>query len=367
MAEKVLCVMGKISSGGVESVVFSYYRALDKTKYQYDIAYENSSDREIPSDILASGARAFCVPSMSSPVSYISSLCKIIKNGNYRIIHCHNSTLSLFPLIAAKLCRVPVRIVHNHSTSAKAEKKRNAAKSVLKRITPLFANKYIACSELAARWMYGDKRTENGLVSVIPNGIKVDNFLYNENYSREIREEFNLANSTVIGHIGRFVSAKNHRFIIDIFNEYRKTDDGAVLLLLGDGPDRENIREYVQDAGLSQSVIFVGVRDDAYKFYSTFDVFLLPSLYEGLPVVSVEASASGVVQLISDTVTRECKLNENVHFLPIDDPSVWASAIMKYKDCDRQASGEEMKNSDFNIENGVNKLMQFYDRCLEEL
>lgn len=359
--------MGKVAKGGVESMVFSYYTALDKSKFQYDIVYEDKSTYDIPNGIIEMGARAFKITSMSHPLAYISELRGIIKKGSYNIIHCNNNTLSVLPLIAAKSCGVKVRILHNHTTSSKAERKRDFLKRVLRLITPKLANKWCACSEAAGRWMYGDKAFDLGKVTVFRNAVDIDKFEYNECSSQDIRREFEIENNTVIGHVGRFVPVKNHLFLIDIFSEYRKINNNAVLLLVGEGPETDRVKAYVKRKGLDGSVIFAGARSDVAKFYSAFDIFLLPSLYEGLPVVSVEASAAGLAQLLSDKITEECRITDGVEFLPIDDPKRWALEIDKKLSFNRSFYAEQMRNSRYNINHCVKELEAFYGECLREV
>lgn len=367
MAERVLCIMGKIGSGGVESIVFSYYSALDKSKFQYDIVYENDSISTVPEELLSMGARAFAISPMSHPFSYISDLRKIMKNGDYKIVHCNNSTLSLFPLIAAKMSGIKIRIIHNHSTSSKLEKKRDLAKRVLRKIAPVFANKYCACSEKSGRWMYGDKAFEKGRVKLLRNAVDFDKYVYSESDAEQIKKEFNIENSTVIGHIGRFVTTKNHRFLIDVFDNYIKINNNSVLLLVGEGPLEADVKEYVKEKGLSAKVIFAGVRNDAYKFYSAFDILLLPSLYEGLPVVSVEASSAGLAQILSDNITRECRLNDGIKFLPIDSAELWASEIDKSLNNDRRKIAAQTRESRYDIKKCAKELEDYYTECLREI
>lgn len=359
--------MGVITSGGVESIVFSYCSALDKNKYQYDIVYEDTSERSIPETLINMGTGHFCIPSIKHPLKYIRSLCKIIRNGKYRIIHCNISTLSVFPLIAAVICGVKVRIIHNHSTSSKLETKRNIAKKLLRPISRSLSNKWCACSEKAGRWMYGDKAFESGKVKVIKNCTDTGKYAYSEEKREEIRKEFNFENKTVVGHIGRFVTVKNHRFLIDIFEAYRKINADSVLLLVGEGPMEQEIREYAVQKGLSDTMIFAGVRNDADKIYSAMDVFLLPSLYEGLPVVSVEAAAAGLPQILSNEVTKETHFNESVRYLPIDNASEWADEINNMTHFDRKKLSDSFSDSDYGIKKCVKELENYYDECLKSL
>lgn len=363
MAERILCVLGKLKAGGVESIMYSYYRFMDKSKYQYDFVYEESSDFQVPKDIIDLGAKAFVVPDVSSPFKYVKAIENIIKREKYDIVHVNMNTLSVFSLFAAKICKVKYRILHNHSTSSGVEKKRDLIKKVLRPFNRIFTNKPAACSELAARWMYGDEAFEKGRIKVFRNGVDTEKFSFSQEYRVEIRREFNLENKKVIGHVGRFMTQKNHLFLIDIFAEYAKLDSNGVLVLVGIGELFNKVADYVKAKGLEDRVIFTGARSDVYKIYSAFDVFVLPSLYEGLPLVGVEACASGLPVLFSDFVTRESKVTDAVEFLPIDDPVVWAEKLSSIGDYDRYAIAAQMKDGPYNILNCTKELEKYYDSC----
>lgn len=365
MAERILCVLGKLRAGGVESMMYSYYRLLNKSEWQYDFIYEEGSEFDIPSYITEMGARAFVVPSVSHPFKYIKTVKNIIKKGGYSIVHSNLNTLSLFSLWSAISCGVKTRILHNHSTSSGVEKKRDLLKKALRPFNRAVATDYCACSEYAGRWMYGNKAFDAGKVTVFRNGVDTDKFRFRSESRLEIRREFNIENKTVIGHIGRFNTQKNHIFLIDLFREYHKNDPDSVLLCVGGGELIDSIKEYADKSGVADSVIFAGYRnEDVEKFYSAFDVFVLPSLYEGLPVVAVEACAAGLPVLMSEFVTKEALITDKCFLLPINDPAVWAGSIASVMDTDREEVAVQMRDGGFNIKNCVKELEDYYRKCL---
>ena len=364
MAQRILCVLGKLKSGGVESIMFSYYNKLDKNKYQYDFVYEETSDYDIPEEFVDMGAKAFCIPAISSPIAYMSELKKIIKKGNYRIVHSNLNTLSVFSLFVAAVCKVKYRILHNHSTSSNKEKKRDLLKKILRPLNLVFANKKVACSELAARWMYGSRAFESGSVQVLNNGIDVYKFKYDPSFRNEVRVKYNVENKKIVGHVGRFVTTKNHLFMIDVFSELVKIQPNSVLMLVGDGELSDTVKEYVREKELTDNVIFTGVCNDVYKYYSAFDVFVLPSLYEGLPVVAMEACASGLPVVLSEQITKECAIADNVSFLPIDDTECWVKKIIETDIFDRESYAEAMVGGPFDINKCVKELESYYDQCV---
>ncbi len=363
MAERILCVLGKLKSGGVESIMCSYYSFLDKTKYQYDFIYEEGSDYDIPEELIKMGARAFKVPSVSNPVKYVGAIRKIIKKEGYRIVHSNLNSLSLFSLYAAKTCGVKYRILHNHTTSSPVERKRTFVKKLLRPFNVVLCNVSCACSELAAKWMYGEKAVRENKVKVLNNGVDIKKYRFDPKSRAEIRKEFNIENKTVIGHIGRFVTTKNHLFVIDLFLEYNKHNSDAVLMLVGDGELMNDVKSYAEERGVISRVIFTGVRTDAERILSAFDAFVLPSFYEGLPVVCVEACASGLPVILSDAVTRECAILDTVSFLPIDSPARWAEKLLAIEETDRFACNDKMENSRFDMRICAKELEALYAEC----
>lgn len=363
MAERILCVLGKLRAGGVESIMFSYYRFLDKNKYQYDFLYEEGSTFDVPEEILALGARSYKIPSVGSPIAYVAAIRKIIKENKYKTVHTNMNTLSVFSLFAAWSCGVKYRILHNHSTSSGVEKKRDIIKKILRPFNVMLTNKPCACSELAARWMYGDKAVDADRVQVFRNGVDTEKFAFSSEYREVIRKEFNIENKRVIGHVGRFMTQKNHFFLIDLFERYAKDDDSAVLMLVGDGELKADVMRYVADRSLSDKVIFTGVRMDVYKLFSAFDVFVLPSLYEGLPVVGMEACAAGLPLLLADTITRECAISDYVEFLPIDNVDRWSDSIRRSLNVDRETIARTMVGGPFDIRECVKVLENYYSTC----
>ena len=195
----------------------------------------------------------------------------------------------------------------------------------------MFATDYMCCSELAGRWLFGNKEYDKGNVYLLNNAIDLDKFKYDEKIRSEKRKKLNISDDTlVIGHVGRFVEQKNHRFLIDIFNEIHKQNSNSILLLAGQGPLMEEIKSKVESLGLEKFVIFLGQRNDIDELYQAFDVFCLPSLYEGLPVVGVEAQATGLLCIFSDDMTKETKVLDTTEFLSLKQSAEeWANDIVK--------------------------------------
>ena len=365
---RVAQIIGKWLGGGVESVVMNYYRNIDRSKIQFDFICDEDSTNIPYAEIESLGGKVILIPPYQKVIKYHKELKRVLKEGNYKIVHSHINTLSVFSLFAAKCAGVPVRIAHSHSTTNKKERNKNLMKQLLRPFSKVFATDYMCCSELAGRWLFGDKEYDKGNVYLLNNAIDLDKFKYDEVVRREKRKELNIDDDTlVIGHVGRFVEQKNHRFLIDIFNEVHKQNEKSILLLVGQGPLMEKIKEKVKSLGIEDSVKFLGQRNDISELYQAFDVFCLPSLYEGLPVVGVEAQATGLLCLFSDDMTKETKVLESTSFLSLEQSAKeWTEKIVEnirgYK---RYNTIKEIADNNFDIRIEARKLNEKYDNLME--
>lgn len=360
---RVAQIIGKWLGGGVESVVMNYYRNIDRNKIQFDFICDNDSTNIPYAEIESLGGKVILIPPYQKVIKYHKELKRVLKEGNYKIVHSHINTLSVFSLFAAKCAGVPVRIAHSHSTTNKKEKNKNLMKQLLRPFSKVFATDYMCCSELAGRWLFGDKEYDKGNVYLLNNAIDLDKFKYDEVVRREKRKELNIDDDTlVIGHVGRFVEQKNHRFLIDIFNEVHKQNEKSILLLVGQGPLMEEIKEKVKSLGIEDSVKFLEQRNDVSELYQAFDVFCLPSLYEGLPVVGVEAQATGLLCLFSDDMTKETKILESTKFLSLEqNAKEWTEILLKsIEDFKRKDTTIEFFNNGFDIKKEVEKIEKYY-------
>lgn len=330
---RVAQIIGKWLGGGVEAVVMNYYRNIDRSKIQFDFICDSDSTN-IPYDEIESlGGKVIIIPPYQKVFKYHKKLKKVLKEGNYKIVHSHINTLSVFSLYAAKCAKVPIRIAHSHSTTNKKEKKKNFMKQVLKPFSKLFATDYMCCSEHAGRWLFGNKEYDKGNVYLLNNAIDLDKFKYDEKIRKAKRKELGIKENTlVIGHIGRFVEQKNHRFLIDIFNEIYKQNKNTILLLAGQGPLMEEMKEKVKQLNLEKNVMFLGQRNDANELYQAMDVFVLPSLYEGLGMVLIEAQASGLQCVASTEVPQIANITDSIDFLELSENSKkWSDCVINKK------------------------------------
>ena len=361
---RVAQVIGVACNGGVESVIMNYYRHVDKSKVQFDFLVESESQIINKEEIEKMGGKVIIIPSYKNLRAYNKELKRIFKENKYDIVHSNMNTLSVFPLRMAKKCGIKNRIAHSHSTSNKKEWKRNILKSLLKPFSKVYATKYFACTEHAARYQFGDKAVKNNKVTILNNGIEIEKFKYDKDIGSQMRNELGLNDKFVVGHIGRFVQQKNHEFLIDAFYKVQEKIENSCLLLVGEGPLEEKIKEKAKMLKIEDKVYFSGCSNSPDKLYNAMDVFAFPSLYEGLGIVAIEAQCSGLPCLCSDNVPNDVDISEFCKFIPLED-SKWSDSIISSAlNKDKFKRGNvKLKNDNFDIV----KLASFLEKQYEEI
>ncbi len=358
MAEpiRVAQVMGYMNGGGVESVVMNYYRHIDRNKIQFDFLVCEGSTMVPEDEIDSLGGGLYMLPPYSDLIGYQRAVFHLCSERGWPLVHSHMNSLSVIPLSAAKKAGVPVRIAHSHSTSGKGE----YAKNVLKRILRTQANRYpterLACSRAAGEWLFGS----SGKFEVLYNAFDLNRFILDPVTREKTREECGIgANQLAVLHVGRFMTQKNHGFLIDAFNCLADQGVDAILILVGEGEGRPAIEAKVRGLGLEDRVLFLGQRDDVEKLYMAADVFVLPSLYEGLGMVAVEAQVAGLPCFLSDVITREVDVSGACQFLPIDNYRKWATELGRIHLGERLAVNRD-SFSHYEICTSARVLTEFY-------
>ena len=291
----------------------------------------------------------------------------ILKKEKFEIAHSHMTLTNFYVLFLAELTGTKVRISHAHSAFKTDGIKKKIIYPILKILNCISANVWMTCGYNAGVFLYGKTAMDSGKVQIMNNGIELNHFQYNENTRKKIREKYQIGNAICIGHIGRFMAVKNHKFLISIFMEILKKKPDAKLLLVGDGELKEEIEELVQVYRIEKNVIFTGNVNNTNEFYQALDVFVLPSIYEGLPVVAIEAQAAGVPCLLSTDIDRTCAVTSNVHFMSVkQNKEKWANQILDMLKEDRDKSCiKELEKAGYSIELEARKLEDFYrDRSL---
>lgn len=325
---RVAHILGKMVGGGVESFIMNYYRNIDRTKIQFDFIIDSDSTVVPRDEIESLGGKIIEIPPYQKIFKYIKVLKKVLKENNYKIVHSHLNSLSVFPLYCAWSDKIPVRIAHSHSTTNKKEWKKNIIKNILKPFSKVFATDYFACSEHAGRWLFGNKTFENGKVNIIHNAIEVDKFKYNEEIRNKIRRELNIEDKFVLGHVGRFVEQKNHIFLLNLLEKILKIKKNVNLLLIGNGPLEKNILNLAKEKEIDNHILFLGAIDNVNEYMNAMDCFVFPSLYEGLGIVAIEAQVNGLNVYASNYVPSETKIMNTMKYLSLDRIDEWVVNII---------------------------------------
>lgn len=323
---KVLQIVGGFTGGGLEAFVMSHYKYMaDRVDCTF-VAYDTST--VIPYDeINRFGGKILFVPNIKHLHKFNKALNKILKEGDYDIVHSHLNTLGVFPLRLAKKNKYKVRISHSHSASNKKEFKRHIAKTILKKFSKKYANVYFACSEVAGRFQFGNKAYDEGKVKIIHNGVEIDRFIFDSDARKRIRKALGYDESSyVVGTVGRLVGTKNHKFILDI----AKKDKENQYIIVGQGPSEDELNSKIKEMNLT-NVKVINPSEDIGKYYSAFDSFVMPSLYEGLGLAAVEAQTNGLYAILSDQVPDVTLFTKYGEYLPLGEDNIdkWIAAINK--------------------------------------
>ena len=355
---RVLQIIGSMNLGGAENFLMNVYRKIDRTKVQFDFVVHKQG--VFDDEIKKLGGEIYYIKPLQKvgPIKYRKELKEIFDSKKYRIVHSQIDQVSGFILKVAYQCGIPVRIAHSHSSKNSNSFVGKIYKSYLQKKINKYSTKRYACSDKAGKWLYKRANFE-----IINNGIDIDKFIFNVNERKRLRKQYNIDASTlVIGHVGRFMEAKNHDYLIDIFNDYNKNvNSNSVLLLIGSGELKEKIILKVNKLSLNKNVIFLEGLTDVYRYYNMMDIFVFPSIYEGLPLTLIEAQVNGLKCLISKNVTKECKITENCEFLDINCSSnIWTNKIIKSENRKIDKTSKEILKYD--SQNIANRLCAFYTK-----
>ena len=352
--ERILQVVTYMGRGGIESMLMNYYHHMDREKIQFDFLVHRVFRADFDNEIEALGGHIYRIPPMN-PVSgsYRKSLTNFFREHPYRVVHCHLNYMSGIVLAAAKRAGVPVRIAHAHTASMTAGWKQ-AVRRLSKYLIPATATQLLACSTEAGKAVFG----KHGF-SIMPNAIDAKRYCPNKEIRAQVRKELGLGDSFTVMHVGRMVYAKNHEFLLDVFAEILKTEVNSKLVLIGDGELWDKIRTKVTQLP-DGSVIMLGTRTDIPRLLQAADVFAFPSIFEGFGITLLEAQAAGLSCIKSDTITDECIVTDLVQSLPIDDPKVWADAILAAKGIHRTDRRNGIRAAGYDITVAAEKLTRFY-------
>ena len=351
-------------ANGVASFVMNYLRNLNHDEVQVDIASYKEGDSVYYAEVEAAGGKMFFLPGIKNLPEHVKVCNKILSDGRYDIIHDNTLHISIPMMWCAKKAGVPVRILHSHNskmgeTPAKAFRNRFFL-PVLRSL----ATNYAACSQLAGRAMFEDQE-----FTVIPNVIQTEKYRFDPTMRKSVRQKMNATDKFVVGTVGRLAEQKNPFFAIDVFKCLLKNVPNAEYWWVGSGPLEKSVQDYVNQKGLSENVRLLGSRDDVTSLYQGMDVFFLPSLFEGLSIVTVEAQAMGLPCVVSDVIPPEAEYTELLKRCSLQDSiEAWVEKIRntQIKKTERKQYQEYLSESVFSDVGCGNRLKKIYERCLSE-
>lgn len=363
-----------LSTGGVETLLMNIYRNIDRDKIQFDFMTHREKGVGFYEDEIEKLGGKIYEGIPFNPIHhdrYLKSLDNFFeKHPEYEIIHAHNA-FSMFTLRSAMKHGVKVRIAHSHNARPKLLHYKTPFKYYAKSKIKKYATDMFACSNLAGEYYYGKKAMKDGKVIVLKNGIDTSKFKFNDSIRKEKRDELNLNdNQIAIAHIGRFNIQKNHEFLIDIFKSLSEKNKNYILFLFGEGDLENKIKQKVNELGISENVKFMGVKGNVNEYLQAMDLFILPSLFEGLPLTGIEAQTSGLPCLFSDTITKETKITDNVEFISIkESPEHWADKIINITSNKKDRANSYLKavEAGYDIKETANKIQEFYLKKYNEI
>jgi len=360
---KILFLSSSLAQNGTEMFMMNVLRHIDRTKFHIDFCI-NSDERTLYRiEAESYGCKVFVLPQRrKNPIKYAYKCFSFFNSHahEYQVVHWNGGNLSsILCLVLSWAYRIPIRIVHAHSSSTIG--KHNILLHKFHRyFLPIICNRYFACSSEASAFFFPFIQSV-----IIKNGIDIKKFDFNSVVRREVRNEFGIPeNCCVIGHVGRFDENKNQTFILDVFVDFCRNNPNAYLILVGQGDTLESIKNKSIELGVDKRVLFLGLRNDVNRILQALDCFIMPSKYEGLPFVLVEAQCSGLFCVVSDTINRDAKLTKNVEFLSLNsDQHVWSNAINEaLKQFVRKSQSKILAHEGYSIEDTVSYLEGIYEK-----
>ena len=366
----VLYFVDRMLRGGIQSLVIDWISRFNKKKIHVDfLLLDDGNNYELEDKLKELGCNIYKLKGVwiKNPFDYIKYSIALNnffkKHNNYKAVHLHSSSKNYLVLKYAQKYGIPIRIAHSHNIDFQTKSKfKKMVGNCFKKELIKYSTDYFACSNLAGQWLFGDKIVNNPKYKIINNAIDYERFKFNEKTRKKIRNELQVKNDTVvIGNVGRFATQKNHKFLVEIFSEYHKKNKNSLLVLIGTGDLEDEIKNKVKHLKLEKSVYFTGFKTNVNEYMQGLDIFLLPSLHEGLPVVGVEAQAAGLPCYMSkDVITEEVKIADNVYFISLEEtPAKWADIILNNNNS-RTDNYKKIKDRGYIISDVIENLEKVY-------
>ena len=361
---RVLHSVSNMARAGIETMLMNYYREIDRSRIQFDFLANKPVPGEYDGEIRDMGGQVFVCPGLNPLYfpRYRRFVADLVHNSpETKIVHAHNEAMGYYALQSAKDAGIRVRIAHAHNTQIIRDYK-YPLKMICKQLLPGAATDYWSCGRDAGIYYYGEERWKSS-GHTLHNAIDLSRFAFRQEERERLRRQHGLGNCFVIGHVGRFNVQKNHTRLLDIFAEITKTVPDARLALIGTGELEESVKEKAQALGIQDKTLFLGQMADVSGWYHAMDCFVLPSLFEGLPVVGIEAQATGLPCFFSDQVTDEVLLSPGARRVPLRaEDAEWAREILAARDpdTDRIQAIDIVREAGYDIHVEARKLQEIY-------
>lgn len=359
MKTNVLQIVVLNKNSGVASLVMNLYRCIDREKVQVDFLTWISDD-SIPTyadEIAACGGKVYTVPYYKKDFKgFLKQGKEVILSKPYSVVHCHEFLASLPMLYFAKQAGIPLRIAHSHNPTIEGRFKRflvRMCQGAFRRNASVF----MACSESSGEFLFGREVP----VTVLKNGIEVQKYAYNAELRERLRKTFGLEEQFVVGNIGRLVPQKNQGFLLEVFREIVEQRPDSILLIIGEGSLEGKLRKKAEQLSLGNHVRFLGIQSNINELLNVMDVFVLPSVYEGLGIVLVEAQANGLPCIASDAIPQQVKMTDNFSFVSLKDPAYkWSQVILESKRNNSRVVLETIRRAGYDIEDSASQIQKLY-------
>lgn len=367
--DKKIVVMHFVSgllSGGVEQVIYNYCKFMNHERFEFIVVYQHNAVTGCMDKIQSIPCKTIRITARNENfIKNIIDSYKVIDKFKPDIVHTHMNLMNFCALIPAKLQKVKVRICHSHIAETKRNTLYNIAACFFKFLNIKSASNLIACGKEAGKFMYGSNKMIKGEVEVLENAIDLELFERDQKARKKIREQLKCDKETLlIGNIGRFTKQKNQKRLLEIFSEIKKENSKTKLVLVGTGELLGQCEKLSGKLSIADSVVFYGTTNNIREIYSALDIFVLPSLYEGFPVVAIEVQAAKVPAVFSDTIAESSKLTDFIEFVPLQESNkLWATKILSKSNFNRNIDTSKLSMK-YDIRNKAKNLEDYYLNAL---
>lgn len=367
---RIAISVNKCDSGGQKSLVMAYMRNFDQNRVKFDLIVDADSNSIPYNEMKELGGGLYVIPPYQKIVAHVKALHKLFKENHYDVLYAANNTMNLFPLCIAYYNGIKVRASESLTMASPLEKKKTAMKTVLKQFSHMYCNYFMANGKDCGIYQFGRKAYNDGKIAIFLSPVDAKANTFDPSLREDTRNKYGWEDNIVYGFIGRFAAQKNPLFLIDVFYHISKKQNNAQFVIIGAGALEQQMLEKIEILGIKEKVSWLGRREDIRQFYNAFDAFILPSIYEGLPVVGVESQAAGLPIFFSDAVTREAAVAELGHFISLEkSPENWADIVIEETMKaipNRRGRESDLRKAGFDAVSETERLTVYFENAVKE-